>query len=121
MSRHIKHQPDRRGWVPQTPIAPVEKLAEKIGQAALGQSFGRSGAVTFVWTAIPYRMEWRYGPASYKVIAVDAGHVAQNRYLACEAIDGRHLRHRRLSPSIDGRTTAGRWTRRIRDRPGAGR
>jgi SagB-type dehydrogenase family enzyme len=31
-------------------------------------------------------MEWRYGLASYKVIALDAGHVCQNLYLACEAI-----------------------------------
>jgi len=31
-------------------------------------------------------MEWRYGAASHKVIALDAGHVCQNLYLACEAI-----------------------------------
>jgi SagB-type dehydrogenase family enzyme len=31
-------------------------------------------------------MEWRYGDASYKVIALDAGHVCQNLYLACEAV-----------------------------------
>jgi SagB-type dehydrogenase family enzyme len=31
-------------------------------------------------------MEWRYGLASYKVLAMDAGHVCQNLYLACEAI-----------------------------------
>ena len=31
-------------------------------------------------------MEWRYGHASHKVIAIDAGHVCQNLYLACEAI-----------------------------------
>jgi nitroreductase len=31
-------------------------------------------------------MEWRYGAAAHKVIAVDAGHVCQNLYLACEAI-----------------------------------
>ena len=43
--------------------------------------------MTFVWTAIPYRMEWRYGMAAHKVIAIDAGHVCQNLYLACEAVD----------------------------------
>jgi SagB-type dehydrogenase family enzyme len=32
-------------------------------------------------------MEWRYGPVSHKVIAMDAGHAAQNLYLACEAIN----------------------------------
>ena len=31
-------------------------------------------------------MEWRYGAAAHKVIALDAGHVCQNLYLACEAI-----------------------------------
>jgi SagB-type dehydrogenase family enzyme len=32
------------------------------------------------------RTEWRYAEASYKVIALDAGHVCQNLYLACEAV-----------------------------------
>jgi len=45
-----------------------------------------AAAVTFVWTAIPYRMEWRYGLAAHRVILLDAGHVCQNLYLACEAI-----------------------------------
>jgi len=63
-----------------------DRLAGKLVQATLGQSFTGRAAVTFVWTAIPYRMEWRYGAAAHKVIAVDAGHVCQNLYLACEAI-----------------------------------
>lgn len=62
-------------------------LEEKIIRATMGQRFAGSGALTFIWTAIPYRMEWRYGLASYKEIALDAGHVCQNLYLACEAID----------------------------------
>ncbi|MFW6236956.1 MAG: nitroreductase family protein, partial [Desulfosudaceae bacterium] len=32
------------------------------------------------------RMEWRYDLAAHKVIALDAGHVCQNLYLACETI-----------------------------------
>jgi SagB-type dehydrogenase family enzyme len=63
-----------------------DELPDKITQGTLGQSFIGSAPVTFVWTALPYRMEWRYGAASYKVIALDAGHVGQNLYLACEAI-----------------------------------
>jgi len=55
-------------------------------KAALGQSFAGKSAVTFIWTTIPARMEWRYSRTSYKVIALDAGHVGQNLYLACEAI-----------------------------------
>lgn len=63
-----------------------EVLQSRVAAAALGQPFAGRGSVTFLWTTIPYRMEWRYGPAAYKVIAVDAGHVCQNLYLACEAI-----------------------------------
>lgn len=58
----------------------------KIGEATFGQSFTGKAAATFIWTALPYRMEWRYGLAAHKVIAIDAGHVCQNLYLACEAI-----------------------------------
>ena len=43
-------------------------------------------AVNFFWTTIPARMEWRYGLAAHKTIALDAGHVCQNLYLACEAV-----------------------------------
>ena len=31
-------------------------------------------------------MEWRYDIAAHKVIAIDAGHVCQNLYLATSAI-----------------------------------
>ena len=63
-----------------------EQAAERLIQAALGQTFVGQSAVTFIWTAIPYRMEWRYDLAAHKVIAIDAGHVCQNLYLACEAV-----------------------------------
>ncbi len=63
-----------------------EELAFKIIPACLGQEFAGSAGVVFAWAAIPYRMEWRYGPVSVKVIAMDAGHVCQNLYLACEAV-----------------------------------
>jgi SagB-type dehydrogenase family enzyme len=63
-----------------------EDTNDKLARAAFGQSFVADAAVTFIWTTIPYRMEWRYGLAAHKVIALDAGHVCQNLYLACEAI-----------------------------------
>ncbi len=63
-----------------------EALAEKMGISTLGQFFIGTAAVVFIWTAMPYRMEWRYGIASHKVIAIDSGHICQNLYLACEAI-----------------------------------
>lgn len=63
-----------------------KNLGEKMVRVAFDQTFIGESAVTFIWTAIPYRMEWRYGLDSHKVIAMDAGHVGQNLYLACEAI-----------------------------------
>jgi SagB-type dehydrogenase family enzyme len=62
------------------------RLSENIVDAALGQPFPGKAPVTFIWTAVPYRMEWRYDIAAHKVILLDAGHVCQNLYLACEAI-----------------------------------
>ena len=64
-----------------------ENLSRRIVQAVLGQGYPGEAAVTFIWTSIPYRMEWRYGIAAHKFIAIEAGHVCQNLYLACEAID----------------------------------
>lgn len=64
----------------------VPHLTARVSAATRGQSFAGQSAVTFFWTAIPSRTEWRYAEASYKVIALDAGHVCQNLYLACEAI-----------------------------------
>ena len=63
-----------------------EDLADQVAAAALGQTFCGRCAVNFIWTTIPYRMEWRYGLAAHKVIALDAGHVCQNLYLACAAV-----------------------------------
>lgn len=63
------------------------EIGEKAGLACMGQVFVARAAVTFFWTAIPERMEWRYGLASHKVIAIDSGHVCQNLYLACTAIN----------------------------------
>ena len=39
-----------------------------------------------MWTAVPYRTEWRYTIVSAKIIAQDSGHLCQNLYLACEAL-----------------------------------
>ena len=66
--------------------ARLEHLDEEVALAAYNQGFVSRGAVTFFWTALPERMEWRYAEASYKVMALDAGHVCQNLYLACEAV-----------------------------------
>lgn len=63
-----------------------QELEKNVSKAAFSQEFTGKSALTFIWTAIPHRMEWRYGPVSHKVIAMDAGHMSENLYLACEAI-----------------------------------
>jgi SagB-type dehydrogenase family enzyme len=67
-------------------VCEVENMEKRLARACLGQIFVARGAVTFIWTTIPYRMEWRYSLAAHRVILLDAGHVCQNLYLACEAI-----------------------------------
>jgi len=67
----------------------VDRPAEmetRLVDALLGQAFAGKAAVTFVWSTIPYRMEWRYALAAHRAILMDAGHVCQNLYLGCEAI-----------------------------------
>jgi SagB-type dehydrogenase family enzyme len=63
-----------------------KSLAEKLGELAMDQPFVGQGAVCFIWSAVPYREEWRYGTEAAKGILLDAGHVCQNLYLACESI-----------------------------------
>ncbi len=66
--------------------APGARDEASLAQACYGQAFVDEAAVTFVWTAIPYRTEWRYGPDSLKDILLSCGHICQNLYLACESI-----------------------------------
>lgn len=62
------------------------ELAGKIADASHKQTFVGNCAVTFIWSTIPYRTEWRYSIVSPKIIAQDSGHLCQNLYLASEAI-----------------------------------
>ena len=62
-------------------------LSEQIGIAARNQKFVGKCAVTFIWTVVPYRSEWRYEKTSHKTMTLDAGHMCQNLYLACESIN----------------------------------
>jgi SagB-type dehydrogenase family enzyme len=60
---------------------------ELTSEAARGQTFVSTGAVVFIWSVIPYRAEWRYSAYAHKAIALDAGHLCQNLYLGCGAIN----------------------------------
>lgn len=58
----------------------------ELAAACLGQKMIEAAAVTFAWVAVRERMTWRYGERGYRYLYLDAGHVCQNLYLACEAI-----------------------------------
>ncbi len=63
-----------------------DQVGPKAAEACLRQRFVAGSAATFFWTTIPARMEWRYDLAAHKAIALDAGHVCQNLYLASTAM-----------------------------------
>lgn len=78
-----RYLPLEHGLVYLSSPEPLESL---ITEAALDQAFVARAPITFLWSTIPYRTEWRYSKASLKVIALDAGHVCQNLYLAAGSI-----------------------------------
>lgn len=67
------------------PLQIDEGLVYDVHEATHGQ-YVMESAVVFIWTTIPYRAEWRYGPLAHKMIAQDSGHLCQNLYLACESV-----------------------------------
>jgi SagB-type dehydrogenase family enzyme len=52
-------------------LAPAVELKTR---TTSGEWFSQDYAVTFAWTVLPYRTEWRYTTLSHKMIALDAGH-----------------------------------------------
>lgn len=71
-------------------LAPVrlsdDRLRDDLVNACRGQDFCGRAAVTFIWTVIPYRSEWRYTLSAHRILLMDIGHVCQNMYLAAGAI-----------------------------------
>lgn len=63
-----------------------EESIQHMSDYTLEQPFAGNCAVTFIWSCIPYRGEWRYLTTAHKTMLLDAGHVCQNLYLACEGI-----------------------------------
>lgn len=61
-------------------------IAERVTKACLDQRIVLASAATFIWTAVAYRMMWRYGERGFRYMHLDAGHVCQNLYLSAEPI-----------------------------------
>lgn len=64
----------------------IKNQAKALSRSALGQDFVGDCGATFIWSALPYRSEWRYTIEAAKLVLLDAGHACQNLYLACEAL-----------------------------------
>ena len=62
-----------------------DDYSDQFAKAVYRQLFVAKAPCSFIWTTIPWRMEWRYSEASVKVIALDAGHVCQNLYMAAQS------------------------------------
>jgi SagB-type dehydrogenase family enzyme len=68
------------------PVSNPPDLATSVMDACMRQEFVFTAPAVFLWSAVPYRSEWRYGVAAHKTIAQDSGHLCQNMYIACEAL-----------------------------------
>ena len=64
----------------------IEDLDLRINESLCGQSWAAKANVLFYWSMVPYRAEWRYGIYAHRVALMDAGHMAENLYLACTGI-----------------------------------
>lgn len=64
----------------------VEDMDAKINESLCEQSWAAKANVVFYWSIVPYRAEWRYGIYAHRVALMDAGHMAENLYLACSGI-----------------------------------
>lgn len=60
-------------------------FSKELTEAALQQDLILDAQVTFIWSAIIARSRWKYRQRTYRYIYLDAGHIAQNLYLAAEA------------------------------------
>ncbi|MFW6154347.1 MAG: SagB/ThcOx family dehydrogenase [Planctomycetota bacterium] len=67
-------------------LATVEDLPSAVVAASCNQQWIGGAACVIAWACVPVRSEYRYGLDAAKLCLLDAGHTAQNLYLAAEAI-----------------------------------
>ena len=57
-------------------------LSLRMQKLCYGLPLVSDASVVFVWAVVPSRTEWKYTYTSHRMIAMEAGHVCQNLYLA---------------------------------------
>lgn len=70
-----------------TPMEDMDKLTELMDRSLCGQTWAAKSNAVFYWSFVPYRSEWRYGIYAHRMIMADMGHVGENLYLGCSALD----------------------------------
>lgn len=69
-------------WLSEPPM-----LADSVSSALAGQTWCGKSNVVFFYSVVPYRAEWRYSASAHRVALIDAGHITQNLYVACSALN----------------------------------
>lgn len=60
-------------------------LPTRLQNACYGDAMIAQAAAVIIFSAIPYRMEWKYAYLAHRMIALEAGHACQNLCLAAES------------------------------------
>ena len=68
-------------------IGGIENFPETVSAMLCGQKWAAKANVVFFWAMVAYRAEWRYGIYAHRPALIDAGHIGQNLYLACTALN----------------------------------
>ena len=61
-------------------------FSQALSEAALQQTVVLGAQATLIWSGLIARGRWKYRQRAYRYIYLDAGHIAQNLYLAGEAL-----------------------------------
>ncbi|MEI6072298.1 MAG: SagB/ThcOx family dehydrogenase [Verrucomicrobiae bacterium] len=61
------------------------RISESLQAACYGTPAAGTAAAVFIWSAVPARTEWKYTYLAHRMIAMEAGHVCENLYLAAQA------------------------------------
>lgn len=64
----------------------ADSFKKTISEAFLGQTFLTEAPVSFYWSILPYRCEWKYASKAHRVALMDLGCICQTLYLAAESI-----------------------------------
>jgi SagB-type dehydrogenase family enzyme len=61
-------------------------FSHALSEASLQQTVVLGAQATLIWSGLIARGRWKYRQRAYRYVYIDAGHVAQNLYLAGEAL-----------------------------------